>query len=47
MITRYCQYVGNKIKCYAEIWYTEIIDHADFDYGKKLQKKPDKIEQIQ
>ena len=29
---------GNKIKYYTEIWYTEIIDDADFDYGKRFQK---------
>ena len=48
MTTLHCQYLGNKIKYYAEIWYTEITDDADFDYGKKFKKKmPDKIEQIQ
>ena len=30
--------VGNKIKYYTGIWYTEIIDDADFDYGKGFQK---------
>ena len=30
--------VGNKIKHYTEIWYTEIIDDADFDYAKGFQK---------
>ena len=30
---------SNKIKYYAEMWYTEIIDDADFDYGKKYSKK--------
>ena len=37
MITLYCQYLSNKIKYYAEMWYTEIIDDAHFDYGKKFK----------
>ena len=29
------------------MWYTEIIDDAHFDYGKKFKKRTDKIKQIQ
>ena len=29
------------------MWSAEIIDDAYFDYGKKLKKRTDKIEQIQ
>ena len=38
---------SNKIKYYAEMWYTEIINYAHFDYGKKFKNRTDKIEQIQ
>ena len=30
--------VGNKIKYYTQILHTEVIDDADFDYGKGFQK---------
>ena len=29
------------------MWYTEITDDAQFDYGQKFKKRTDKIEKIQ
>ena len=29
------------------MWYTEIIDDAHCDYGKKFKKRTDKMEKIQ